>query len=326
MGGAVLSISKDDCLKAALSSGFQAESIEKVSYLLDSLNAIFNDSFLGDRLVLKGGTALNLFHFSIPRLSVDIDLNYVGATDQKTMEDDRTEIENRLKAVCKKAKINLQLGSNDYANRGYKGTYKSDFSSMGMIKIDINYLHRICLWAPEKLDSIVFEGTQAHGIPVISLYELTAGKLCALLGRSKSRDLFDVTELATKIESSDKNLRLAYLWYAAKQPKDWRTVKESDIRLNSKEVESELFPMLSKEQSERLGSTEDCTASLVKECRKYMRPLLKLTKAESEFFEEIRQHGRIKGSLLTESPVFISMIEADPALIYRCSKAPRRGT
>ena len=37
--------------------------------------------FLGRRMALKGGTALNLFVLDFPRLSVDIDLNYIGACD-----------------------------------------------------------------------------------------------------------------------------------------------------------------------------------------------------------------------------------------------------
>jgi hypothetical protein len=36
-------------------------------------------------MVLKGGTALNLFVLDVPRLSVDIDLNYIGAADRETM-------------------------------------------------------------------------------------------------------------------------------------------------------------------------------------------------------------------------------------------------
>ncbi|MCK1643229.1 nucleotidyl transferase AbiEii/AbiGii toxin family protein [Bradyrhizobium sp. 157] len=32
---------------------------------------------------MKGGTALNLFYLGLDRLSVDIDLNYVGAEDRK---------------------------------------------------------------------------------------------------------------------------------------------------------------------------------------------------------------------------------------------------
>ncbi|MGM0489543.1 MAG: nucleotidyl transferase AbiEii/AbiGii toxin family protein [Planctomycetota bacterium] len=34
--------------------------------------------FLKSRLVLKGGTALNLFLFDLPRLSVDIDAWFLG--------------------------------------------------------------------------------------------------------------------------------------------------------------------------------------------------------------------------------------------------------
>ena len=40
--------------------------------------------FLGTRMALKGGTALNLFVLDFPRLSVDIDLNYVGSSDRAT--------------------------------------------------------------------------------------------------------------------------------------------------------------------------------------------------------------------------------------------------
>ncbi|MCG2795115.1 MAG: nucleotidyl transferase AbiEii/AbiGii toxin family protein [Actinomycetia bacterium] len=35
------------------------------------------------KLVLKGGTALNLFYLDMPRLSVDIDLNYIGAAGRE---------------------------------------------------------------------------------------------------------------------------------------------------------------------------------------------------------------------------------------------------
>ncbi|MFN2188831.1 MAG: nucleotidyl transferase AbiEii/AbiGii toxin family protein, partial [Candidatus Promineifilaceae bacterium] len=36
---------------------------------------------MGPRVALKGGTTLNLFVFDVPQLSVDIDVNYVGAAD-----------------------------------------------------------------------------------------------------------------------------------------------------------------------------------------------------------------------------------------------------
>jgi predicted nucleotidyltransferase component of viral defense system len=48
---------------------------------------------------LKGGTALNLFVFDLPRLSVDIDLNYVATPERKAMMADRPKVEQALNAV-----------------------------------------------------------------------------------------------------------------------------------------------------------------------------------------------------------------------------------
>ena len=73
--------------------------LEKVAHLLGLLDAIRSHPFLRDRLALKGGTALNLFVFDVPRLSVDIDLNYVGAESRSAMLEERPRLEEALQAV-----------------------------------------------------------------------------------------------------------------------------------------------------------------------------------------------------------------------------------
>ena len=65
-------ISKERLSKEKRALGYRLEIIEKVAWLIEVLNAIAEDSYLSNRLVLKGGTALNLFHFDLPRMSVDI--------------------------------------------------------------------------------------------------------------------------------------------------------------------------------------------------------------------------------------------------------------
>ena len=65
--------------REAAATGFGAELLEKVFRLMALLDALNSHPFLKTRIALKGGTALNLFHFDVPRLSVDIDLNYLGA-------------------------------------------------------------------------------------------------------------------------------------------------------------------------------------------------------------------------------------------------------
>ena len=59
--------------REATATGFRVEILEKVAQLLDLLDGFNRHSYLKGRLALKVGTALNLFVFDVPRLSIDID-------------------------------------------------------------------------------------------------------------------------------------------------------------------------------------------------------------------------------------------------------------
>jgi len=55
--------------------------------LLNALKAICSDSFLSERLYLKGGTVLNkLYLKETARLSVDLDFNAIGEKEQVLQE------------------------------------------------------------------------------------------------------------------------------------------------------------------------------------------------------------------------------------------------
>jgi predicted nucleotidyltransferase component of viral defense system len=82
--------------RIASETGLPAATLEKVLRLLDVLQAISEDRDLKTRVALKGGTALNLFHLRLDRLSVDIDLNYVGAADRVAMEAERPLVDEAL--------------------------------------------------------------------------------------------------------------------------------------------------------------------------------------------------------------------------------------
>ena len=75
-------------------TGFRPEVLEKVIHLLNLLEGFQSHPFLKGRLALKGGTALNLFLFDLPRLSVDIDINYIGAADREAMLEHRHQHRN----------------------------------------------------------------------------------------------------------------------------------------------------------------------------------------------------------------------------------------
>lgn len=60
--------SRDQLQRHASAGGFAVESYEKACLLVEVLDGIRAHPFLGHRLALKGGTALNLFVLDLPRL------------------------------------------------------------------------------------------------------------------------------------------------------------------------------------------------------------------------------------------------------------------
>jgi hypothetical protein len=74
---------------------------------------------------LKGGTALNLFRFEVPRLSVDIDLNYVGAVDRETMLAERPKVEEAIRAVCAREGFAIRRLPQEHAGGKWTLRYES---------------------------------------------------------------------------------------------------------------------------------------------------------------------------------------------------------
>lgn len=81
---------KTEIGRVAQQRGFVRDTFEKVLHLKDVLNYLNEEEYLRDHLLLKGGTAINLAVFNLPRLSVDIDMDY-------TPNDTKEEIVERIK-------------------------------------------------------------------------------------------------------------------------------------------------------------------------------------------------------------------------------------
>ena len=67
--------------RLAAESGYREEIVEKVLYLEAILRQLARHPELEGAWALKGGTALNLFFLDVPRLAIDIDINYVPRGD-----------------------------------------------------------------------------------------------------------------------------------------------------------------------------------------------------------------------------------------------------
>ncbi len=133
----------------AAGTGFRPDTLEKVLRLLRLLDQVTRHPFLGSRLLLKGGTALNLFYAAAPRLSVDLDFNYVGAVDRAQMLQERPEVERAVNQLVMGEGYRVQWGRDEHAGRKLYLTYASGLGSPDRIEVDLNYLFRVPLVEPE---------------------------------------------------------------------------------------------------------------------------------------------------------------------------------
>ena len=176
--------------RIASETGLPAATLEKVLRLLDVLQAIAEDRDLKTRVALKGGTALNLFHLRLDRLSVDIDLNYVGAVDRAAMEADRPLVDEALLRLLEAQGYQVRRQPPGHAGGKWVARYTSALGGGATIEVDLNYMARGPLFGVQSMSSIPLGRVTATGIPVIDLHEVVAGKLVALLDRRAARDLF----------------------------------------------------------------------------------------------------------------------------------------
>lgn len=175
---------------------FQAPRLEKVIRLTDFIAEIARHHVLGDRLRLKGGTALNVYHLDLPRLSVDADFNFQSHVEARDLPAAKRDVEKALGDIAKAFGYALERYQDSHALRAYILRYKSTLGNLDHIKLDINYVERVPVLAPVAMRPPDWLPVPDTPIPVLALDELAGSKLATLMLRSASRDLFDVAQLA----------------------------------------------------------------------------------------------------------------------------------
>ena len=311
-----MKISPETLTKQAEATGFRPDMLEKVGLLLQLLDAIRNHPFLKNKLVLKGGTALNLFIFDVPRLSIDIDLNYVGAADREAMLAERSKIEEALQAVFSREGFTVRRVPAEHAGGKWQLRYPSASGHGGNLEVDVNFMFRIPLWPVKTLDSRPVGIWQAAGIAVVDMHELAAGKLTALLSRRQARDLFDCSNLFHLDSLDRERLRLAFVVYGAMSRKDWRTVTPGDVDFDSVDLDQKLIPTLRASGIERIQK-DHFGKSLVADCRNFLSVLLPFTKNEMEFLDQVLDKGTIAPEFLTDDEDMQDRIRHHPLLEWK---------
>ena len=296
-------------------TGFDQLYIEKVLRLLGILELFFSNPVLKDKYVLKGGTALNLFYFQLPRLSVDIDLNYLGL-DREIMLADRREHESVLSELLTANGYNLKRVPEEHAGGKWRLGYRSYSGITQNIELDLNYMHRIALMPVEKRSSFPLGTFKVDNIPVLDIHELAAGKLCALIARCKPRDLFDAYHLLNHAELEQSALRKCFVVYAAFNKVDFSEISAlEELKFDTQQFRQELMETLAN------GTTTDTPqqylGKLLNGCQEKLNAILPFTESELEFLTAVNKRGKIKSELLSDSQAWCELVSKHPMLQWK---------
>ena len=158
---------------------------------------------------LKGGTAINLFYRSMPRLSVDIDLLYLPSHGRTEALINIRAALTRLSVLIRKTITGIQIQNTHEQSDALRLILQ-----LGdvRIKVELSPVIRGTVFPPEKMEvnALVEKEFGYAEIQVASLPDLYAGKICAALDRQHPRDLFDVKYLLEN-EGFTEDLRKTFL-------------------------------------------------------------------------------------------------------------------
>lgn len=290
--------------------GFAANAIDKVERLLEVLSALREDAFLGGMFVLHGGTALNVFHQRVPRLSVDIDLLFVGAVDVDEMRRLRPRVDERFREVVGALGYIVRATNDEHSGQTYRLRYPGDY-----IKVDISYLARVSLLEPEV--RMCEFADPAVAFPILQLPELVAGKIQAMTERVAARDLYDLYRLALAHPALFEDLLVRALAVRAicvsnRFPFVTRPIEALDRFENpTREFTQPLYAMLNADDApEYQAMLASVTA--------WLAPLGDLTPSEVEFMRRLRESADYSPDLLfADWPDVARRAALDPVMAWK---------
>jgi predicted nucleotidyltransferase component of viral defense system len=186
---------------------------KQVDLLLQVLPFVYPETCFA----LKGGTAINFFLRSVPRLSVDIDLVYLPIEDRPTTLRGIDAALRRISSRIQRAFPTTQVRERKLASQNdvVKLTIRSNTGAE--VKIEPNTILRGAVFptmdrslTPRAVE--LFE--RSATMRVLSLPEVYGGKFCAALDRQHPRDLFDVHGLL-QAEGITEEIRRAFVIFLA---------------------------------------------------------------------------------------------------------------
>lgn len=299
--------------------GFVRDTFEKVCRLADVLAFMQKDPILSDSLALKGGTAINLTIFNLPRLSVDIDLDFTKALEREAMQEERKKIIDHIQKHMASIGYKLSPKSKHYhALDSFVYEYVNVGGMKDNLKIEINYMLRTHI-LPVSRRSINLPWKE-ESLTVLSVnpLEIFGAKIVALLNRTAARDLYDIFNMQkNELFNMDEEalLRKIVVFYSAialeKAPEyfDFNCIMQISLH----KIKTDLIPVLHRGEYFDLKYAQGKTLEYLKNF------LIPETRDELEFWQSFNNKEYLP-NLLFPDDEFLDRIKNHPMAIWKTRK------
>ena len=304
--------------KVARETSFIRDNLEKVIRLSNILEFLVSNDDLKGKVVLKGGTAINLTVFDMPRLSVDIDLDYCINSDKDTMMTDRAVIGQEILGHMQSNGYTLHPSSKDtHALDSWVFSYLNAGGNRDNIKIEINYMMRAHILEPlTRKTSVPF--IEEVDVYALAPLELFGSKIKALIERAAPRDLYDVNRMIKENifkEDQMDMLRKIVVFYLAvggknKPEKAYSFERIQNIRFP--QIRSALIPVLKKTEK---FDFEEAKSNVIS----FLTTLLILGDAEKKFIDSFNQ-GEYKPEVLFDDHEIVERIKEHPMALWKMNE------
>lgn len=298
--------------------GFVRDTLEKVYRLTEILAFINEHTFLKDNLVLKGGTAINLTVFNLPRLSVDIDLDLAINYSREEMEKVRGKINGVIQGYMKINGYNLNPASKSrHSLDSWVYTYKNAGGNLDNIKIEINYSLRTHIYEPTKRPIVTSITDNELLISTLVPIELFAAKLNALMNRAAVRDLYDISNVIRYglfDESQYDELRKCTIFYSAISAEviNKKFILDAIDEISFSKIKRDLFPVIANKEYFDLEQIKI-------EVKEFIRGLMILTGREKEFLDRFEKKEYCL-ELLFKDEKIVERLQGHPMALWKISR------
>ena len=298
--------------------GFVRDAYEKMSRLTEILQYINTEQELNLLLALKGGTAINLAVFNLPRLSVDIDLDFTQIASREETREKRERINEILgRYMAAEGYAQRERSKQTHALDSFVYAYTNAAGNLDNIKLEINYSLRCHVLSTKMLQSQAADTFSQFPIRTLAPVEIFASKIVALSSRAAARDLFDLNNMIYYGLFDESELVLlrkcAVLYFAIAGDRRTKGINFSKLDdITARSIKIELAPMIRRAEHFDFMDAKQRVAGFLNE-------LMQLTEKEATFLECFAT-GKYMPELMFDDTDILTRIRQHPMAVWRIQR------